>query len=556
MAQTEADIVIVGGGLTGCAVASRLKQADPSLSIILLEAGSDATGDPRTISPMAGFALARTEMDWQYVTQPQVHLNGRRLYGQAGKVLGGGSTVNYGGWARGDATDYDQWSRIVGDDRWSFQSLLPYFKKSETFLVPKDAPIDKDLHGFLGPIKCTSVSNSNPERRYGLRQPLFNAWSELGFSLNYDGNSGNIAGITEIVENWHDGVRQPSHIAYQLDGVNVITSTMVQKVLFENSSVPIASGVLTTKGKTIKAKKLVIVSTGAQRTPQLLMLSGIGPSSELSQHGITTLVNNEEVGANYFDHFSLFQWWKLKKPEKVYAVGSPNWKNPALFKGVPSDWTIKESVPAQILDEALKHDGVDEVDAAAYLAPGRSHLETTMIYLPGPAPAVGLNLPVDGTYVCTATMLNLPTSRGRVSLASHDPNDPPQLDPNFFATAVDRSTLAYGAKRAAQALLETKVGQEYFEEEVTPPGTVSLGATSTKEDFEQRIKAVGMPFAHAAGTAAMGKVVDSKLNVLGVQRLKVVDYSILPTPISSRPMATLYGIAEVAAEIILQELHA
>lgn len=199
--QTEADIVIVGGGLTGCAVASRLKQLNPSLSIILLEAGPDATSDPRTVSPMAGFTLARTEMDWQYMTQPQVNLNGRRLYGQAGKVLGGGSTVNYAGWARGDATDYDEWARIVDDDRWSFRRLLPYFKKSETFLAPEDAPIDNDLHGFHGPIKYTSISNSHPERRYGLRQPIFDAWSELGVSLNHDGNSGTIAGISEIMEN-------------------------------------------------------------------------------------------------------------------------------------------------------------------------------------------------------------------------------------------------------------------------------------------------------------------------------------------------------------------
>ncbi len=198
MALRVADYIVVGGGLTGCVVASRLKQGDESLNIMLIEAGPDSSGDSRVKTPMAGFALSYSELDWADQTVPQPHTYNRSFYSTAGKTLGGGSVLNYGGWSRGDATDYDEWARAVRDSRWSYQGLLPFFKKSEHYYDPN---ADPDQHSFGGPMHYISVAASDPERQYPLREPLRAVWSELGLQYNPDTNGGSLAGISELEEN-------------------------------------------------------------------------------------------------------------------------------------------------------------------------------------------------------------------------------------------------------------------------------------------------------------------------------------------------------------------
>jgi choline dehydrogenase-like flavoprotein len=208
MATTEADYIIVGGGLTGCGLASRLHQRDNSLEILIIEAGVDLSDNPNTTTPAGAFDLIGSDLDWAYNSVPQPNTGDRVHIRHAGKALGGGSVINYGGWARGDAGDYDEWARVVGDDRWSFKGLLPFFRRTEHYF---DSKADPEIHGFEGAIYINSVVASDPGRKYGLREPIRMAWSEIGVSENAKSSSGSRVGIDDWLENWHDGKRQPAN---------------------------------------------------------------------------------------------------------------------------------------------------------------------------------------------------------------------------------------------------------------------------------------------------------------------------------------------------------
>lgn len=544
----EVDYVIVGGGLTGCVVASRLKQQNPSLEILIIEAGIDPSKDQRISSFPGLFALLGSELDWSYHSVPQPNTANRVHVTSAGKALGGGSTINFGGWNRGDESDYDQWGRTVGDLKWSYEGLLPFFHRSETF---ESTNVDVKQHGVDGPIHVTPVSAT---RTFPLREPIKEAWTELGLVYNSDGCSGKLAGICDFFETWYEGRRQTAYGAYGLTGIQIITEAMVHRVEFkvgekdeENS--PKASTVLLEDGRRIRARKEIILAAGAFRTPQILMLSGIGPSETLSQHGITIVANAPQVGKNLTDHFALYQLFKIRQPERGLALGSPQLSDPVYMKGFPSDWVISESVPQHLLETAFLKDKTDSSESCddSLLIPGRSHVETLVVYAPLGVP----DLPMDGSFVTTSTMLLIPTSRGTVTISSASPTAMPLINPSHFSTEMDRVALIYGVRRTVQAMLETATGKEYFEAEVTQPGTAALSSRSTDEEIEARIRSQGLAHYHPTGTAAMGKVVDTELRVYGVNGLRIVDASVLPVAIGGHPQATLYAVAEQAAELIL-----
>lgn len=544
-APKEADYIIVGGGLTGCVVASRLKQRNPSLEILIIEAGIDPSNDQRISSFPGLFSLFGSELDWSYHSAPQPNTANRAHVTSAGKALGGGSTINFGGWNRGDASDYDDWGKTVGDQKWSYEGLLPFFRRSETF---ESTNVDVKQHGVDGPIHVTPVSAT---RTFPLREPIKEAWTELGLAYNPDGCSGKLAGICDFFETWYDGKRQTAYQAYDLAGIEVLTETMVHRVEFEfeEGSSPKASTVLVADGQHIKARKEIILAAGAFRTPQVLILSGIGPSETLSQHGISLVSNAPEVGRNLTDHFALYQLFKIRQPERGLALGCPQLSDPVYMKGFPSDWAITESVPRQLLEPAFLKDKADNSESCddSPLIQGRPHVETLIVYAPLGVPDV----PMDGSFVMTSTMLLIPTSRGTVSINSPSPTAMPLINPNHFATEMDRVALIYGVRRTTQAMLETAAGKEYIEAEVTQPGTAALTSQSTDEEIEARIRSQGLAHYHPTGTAAMGKVVDTDLRVYGVNGLRVVDASVLPVAIGGHPQATLYAVAEQAAELIL-----
>jgi choline dehydrogenase-like flavoprotein len=204
-----------------------------------------------------------------------------------------------------------------------------------------------------------SISGSSPNRKYPLREPLRAAWEKVGVSYIPDGNVGSPLGVAEMTENWKLGNRQMAKDVYPLSGVQIITETLVQRIIIETrDGEKVATGVQLTgeDGRVISAKKEVILSAGAYRTPQVLMLSGIGPKAELIAHGIAQTVDAPEVGHSFYDHLTLCQWWKLRHPERGQAFGTPLWTDPSYFLGKPIDWIVFSQTPQEQLKNALKLD--------------------------------------------------------------------------------------------------------------------------------------------------------------------------------------------------------
>lgn len=541
MINLTADYIVVGGGLTGCVIASRLSQSGEKHKVVLLEAGPDPSSNPTVTGFLTGLSLQGGEYDYAYQSEPVTSTAGRTHTLTAGKVLGGGSILNYGGWLRADAADYDEWAETVGDKRWSYQGLKPWICKSERFHDP-EVDTDTDSHGFDGPMHVTSIAAAESgERRYQLREHVKEAWAELGISPNLQKKHGTITGLTEMCENSREGMRQPSYVAYPLDDVDVFTNSPVKRVTFSDTT---ATGVELVDGRKIIARKEVIICAGTYRTPQLLMLSGIGPSTTLTEQDIPIVHESPYVGQNLHDHFAIYSAFRLREPSLGYALGSPSWQNPALFKGLPWDWVVSQPLPAELI---AKHEPNVEKQK-------RNLYEVIVVYAPPGIPGI----PVDGTHIATSTMLLLPTSRGTVSIRSSNIDDPLRIEPNYLSTQLDRDTLVYATRQTLKAALATTPMKAIIESE-TPPsgegldGLVPLTADSTDEEIEERIRRTGMQHHHSGGTAAMGKVVDVEGRVLGVKGLRVADASIIPIPLGGHPQSTLYAMAEQLADMITKD---
>ena len=537
------DYIICGGGTAGCALASKLHQSNPELSIAIMERGPDEQNHPLVLNPMAVGQLHELGIVSTYSTEPQSNLNYRQVVLSGGNTLSGSSAINYGVWMRGHSKDYDHWAELVQDSRWSYEGLLPYFKRLETHY---DADGDKDQHGFEGPIKTAAG------RQYPMRQAVHEGLVELGLSDNPDMNGGEPLGIGKYTENWSP-IRQPSGVAYDLSGVNIMTNTTVRRVRIEsaaNGGGREAKGVELDDGRFIEAKKEIILCCGAYRTPQTLMLSGIGKASHLSELGIEVVIDNAEVGANLFDHLACQLCWKLDATaaEAGLAMGSPAFhSNPAYMKGLPVDWVAIDSLPLPDLVDKVQVD--ESPDERHSLPAKRADYWIMVIYMPV-ALGDGYDVPMDGKHV-TTTVLNLqPTSRGNVSLRSSNPKDAPNVDPCYNSTRQDQCVMRAAFKKSLH-LASTRALKPYISEEEAPAGYSALTPGSREADVDDRIRNCATTINHGAGSAAMGKVVDSELRVLGVKGLRVCDASVFPAPVSAAPQATVYAIAEKLTDMML-----
>ncbi|POS76691.1 hypothetical protein DHEL01_v204909 [Diaporthe helianthi] len=551
--RSTADYIVVGGGLTGCVIASRLQQSQhqtkEQAKVILVEAGPDPSTHPAVAGFLSGLSLQGGELDYAYQSEPVATTAGRVHTLNAGRALGGGSILNYGGWLRADAADYDEWAQVVGDKRWGYEGLGPWMRKSEFFHGDGSGAEDSGGRGTDGPMHVTTVSGSESgERKYPLRDAVRDAWASLGVSQNVARNKedGSIAGLVEMSENSRGGQRQPSYTAYPLDGVHVLTNTLVQKVIFSGTT---ATGVELADGRRLTARKEVILCAGAYRTPQLLMLSGIGPPEAMAEHGIPVVKISPQVGSNLHDHFAVYLAFRLRDPDLGYAMGSPAWQEiPALFKGLPWDWVVSQPLPDTILS---RH----EHSATGKSHAGRNLYEVLTLYVPPGIPGI----PMDGTHIATSTMLLLPTSRGSVTIRSTDIQDPPLIRPNYLSTPLDQATLVHAVRQTLEAVLATE-GLGPIVEGETPPssssgrGLAPLTARSTDGEIQDRIRSTGTQHHHSGGTAAMGAVVDAEARVIGVHGLRVADASVVPVPLGGHPQATLYAMAEQIAAMIIEAL--
>ncbi|KAK7754391.1 hypothetical protein SLS62_003684 [Diatrype stigma] len=476
------DYIIAGGGLAGCVLASRLKQYQSSARILVIEAGPDVSGN-KDILLFNSLNFIGGRFDWAYKTVPQKHYEGRQVDIPSGRALGGGSVINGCGWFRGAEADFDSWAEAVDDPRWSYQGQLPYFKMTEKWYSGENA----EQHGQDGKLQIESPISTN--RIYPLADIVEKSWEEFGVHKlpGNDFNAGkNLGGYGELNENRLKGARQIAPLAYSLDGVTVLTDTLVASVLINENNV--ATGVRLADGTEIQSKE-VIISAGAYRTPQILMLSGLGPKNTLEKHGIETKVDIPQVGKNFNDHIMIHLNWKLKDPSKGYALGSNNplFAESQFAMGTPLSSVACTGMPRDGLEAAIaKDDG--KVDPDHYLLKRDwAMMENLVMYLAVPP------LAIDGTHISNALMGMKPTSRGTVTIASKDPKDAPLIDPNYFATEVDKFVWRHSLRRITAFMTgNTALGRDIVEAETPRPGFEPLSVDATDDYLDRRVRSQGM----------------------------------------------------------------
>ncbi|KAG4269019.1 hypothetical protein FPRO04_12368 [Fusarium proliferatum] len=327
MASPIYDYIVVGGGLAGCVLSSRIREYDDAAKILLIEAGKETRGRS-DVHNMQVLNLGG-ELDWQYQSEPVEALMGRQITLNAGKGLGGSSAINSGGWTRGAAADYDAWAALVGDERYSYKGQLPWFRKSELWFDDKNP----EQHGRDGPIRVTCAKASN--RVFPLAEKAAAGWEELGVSTLPDGdqNSGNNLGRAYICEARSDGKREWSANQYSLDGVQVRLETFVNRIVIQKIDGNLkATGVELADGNVVNGHN-IIISAGAFRSPQLLQLSGIGPKTHLQEFGIEPLIDLPEVGKNLSDHMIFFQHWRLRDTSAGHTIHNPSFATTPLSPG-------------------------------------------------------------------------------------------------------------------------------------------------------------------------------------------------------------------------------
>jgi choline dehydrogenase-like flavoprotein len=531
----EYEYIIVGGGTVGCVLASRISHAGHRVAVF--EAGPENYSD-EIMSPTGGPLLHGTEWEFNWKSVKQPRLGDREIANHGGKILSGSTGVNYGLWARGHSADFDAWAHHVGDERWSYTNLLKYFKKSETHHDPNASP---DVHGFEGP-----VSTFSGLRKYPLRANVLEAIKQSGLEHIPDGNCGNPLGVAPFTENAKNKLRQPAGLAYDLSKAHVFTNSTVARVDIDPES-KIATGITLDNGKSFKASKEVIVCAGSVKTPQILMLSGIGPKEHLESLKISTIADLP-VGQNLHDHISGSLFWKLRNPEKGLAMGSPHFNDPSYFTGMPFDWIATISLPDEVLSPAAAADGTSL--KALYGAGPRAHVEILTPYAPIASSGTLYHLPFDGTHISTPVIILLPTSRGSITLASTNVDDDPIIDPNYLGSEMDRVIMREGI-RAAIRIMETPEALTFVEHETPPEGYPRLTSSCTDDEIDARLAYVAASFFQNAGSASMGTVLETNCMVKGVGSLRVCDASILPFPLASHYQAAMYAIGEAAADMIL-----
>ncbi|MEL6831987.1 MAG: GMC family oxidoreductase N-terminal domain-containing protein [Bacteroidota bacterium] len=534
--MTEADYIIVGAGSAGCVLANRLS-ADPTNQVILLEAGGPDR-HPNIKIPGAYGKLFRTKIDWAFWSEPQEYVNNRRIYLPRGKTLGGCSSTNAMAYVRGNRADYDGWAAL-GNEGWDYESVLPYFLKSE-----HHEHINSSYHGKAGPLH---VSHSD---RYQtpFSEAFLQACAANGIPNTDDYNGAKQNGAARFQFTIKKGQRQSTATAFLkpvLDRPNltVITRAQVQQIILEQDK---ATGVqvnVKQQLQTIKARKEVIVSAGAFHSPQLLLLSGIGEKGTLAQHGITCKHELPGVGKNLQDHLFYSVSSTAHQQLGLNHIISPL---PQLWAAL--QWLISKKGPLTI--------GPLEAVAFFNLDNFADRVNTQFHFAPL-HPGSGYNydlydlqtLPRRDGYTILPSLL-LPESRGEVSLRDRNPASSPKIQPNFFSQEADLLHLVKAGKKALE-VMEHSAFDPYCKAIIAPPNSGSDDAWA--EHIRNSVETIY----HPVGTCKMGQdemaVVDDQLRVHQIEGLRVVDASIMPRIVAGNTNAPVIMIAEKAADLILHQ---
>ncbi len=533
----QANYIIIGAGSAGCVLAARLSE-DPSVSVILLEAGGADT-NPLIHIP-AGFVkiMVNPSVNWMFSTASEDYLGGRALKMPRGRVLGGTSSINGMLYVRGLASDYDSWAQR-GNPGWSFDDVLPYFRKSEDFQLTLTKG-DDGYHNTGGPMHI-----DQPRTRYPALDAIIDAAVECGYPRNDDYNGAGQYGFGYYQLNQKQGRRQSSYRAFvkpveKRQNLTVIKGAHAEQILFDPADMCKAVGVrarINGKRRDIFAISEVIVCAGAIQSPQLLELSGIGQPDRLKAIGIEVRSDSKGVGENLTDHYLTRLTWELTKPLSL----NQHTRGLKLLKEV-ARYLISQrgslSMPAAILGGFVKSDSaLDEPDIQFLIAHASFANPAKRIFDSFPGLSIGPNQ-------------SRPHSRGHVHIVSADPSAAPAIAPRYLTAEHDRFVLVRGMKIARQ-IMAADCLKDLVAREVRPGPEIG-----NDDDLLDFARETGNTVYHPVSTCRMGPdklagdVVDAELRVHGMRGLRVVDASVMPQITSGNTHAPTVMIAEKAADMI------
>jgi len=527
----EYDYIIVGAGTAGCVLANRLSE-DSRDRVLVVEAGRRDWSLYIHMPATFAWPLMTETYNWAYETEPEPYVDNRRMYQPRGKVWGGTSSVNGMCYIRGHALDYDRWAGETGDETWSYAHCLPYFKKCEDF--PQVGP--NDYHGVGGPHKVTRGEQWTP-----LYRAFIDAGVQAGYPETDDLNGYQQEGFGPMDMAVGKGRRSSTAMGYlrpalKRPNCEILDHTLTTSVILEDGK---AVGIeANRKGKklTIKASREVILCGGPFNTPQMLMLSGIGDPEELADHGIETKVALKGVGKNLQDHPEVYVQYKCKTKETLYGVLKP-WNQ--LFIGM--NWLFRGKGPG-----ATNH-----FEAGGFIRsePGVEHPNLQYHFLPVAAAYDGSGMQKMHGYQAHIGPMRS-ESRGWVKLRSSEPNEKVRILFNYFSTELDRREFRDGIKLTRE-IMSQPAFDPFNAGELAPGPDVQ-----TDDEIDAFAREMVESAYHPCGTCAMGKkddpmaVVDSKGRVHGVENLRVVDSSIMPSIVSGNLNTPTLMMAEKLADTI------